>query len=135
MPLDEGQHVGDRHPTAELLGQRRDARVGDAAGHEPVVPAEVHVAVEGEAVHGHAAADADADRGDLALGATVVRPEPKANPGATFKRQSVKEIPDEGQDLGQIYPVRVGHPGTVAVGQERIHRQDRGRSAHEVWTP
>jgi hypothetical protein len=78
VPLDEGQHVGDRHPTAELLGQRRDASVGDAAGHEPVVPPEVHVAVEGEAVHGHAAADADADGGDLALGAAVVRPEPHA---------------------------------------------------------
>src|SRR5690606_30014757 len=45
---------------------------GDAAGHEAVVPAEVDVAVEGEAVHRHASADPDTDGADLALGAAAV---------------------------------------------------------------
>ena len=44
------------------------------------------------------------------------------------------EILDEVQDLGQIDPVRVGHPGTVAVGHERIDRQHRGGPGEEVWT-
>ncbi len=59
---------------AELGRQRGDAGVADAAGHEAVVPAEVDVAVEREAVHGDAAADPDADRGDLALGTLGRRP-------------------------------------------------------------
>ena len=50
MPLGEGQDVGDRDLATELGGQRGDAGVGDAAGHEAVVPAQVDVAVEGEAV-------------------------------------------------------------------------------------
>ena len=67
VPLHQGEHLRDGHVPAELLGQGGDAGVGDPAGHEPVVPGEVDVAVEREAVHGHAAADPDADGGDLAF--------------------------------------------------------------------
>jgi hypothetical protein len=76
VPLDGGEHVGDGHLAAQLARQRGHAGVGDAAGHEPVVPAEVDVAVEGEAVHRHPAADPDAERRDLALGSPVVGAEP-----------------------------------------------------------
>src|SRR4051812_10487762 len=46
-------------------GQRGDAGVADAAGHDAVVRREVGVAVEREAVHRDALRDPDADRGDL----------------------------------------------------------------------
>ena len=68
VPLGERQDVGDRDLSTELGRQRGDAGVGDAARDEAVVPAQVDVAVEGEAVHGHAPADPDADGRDLALG-------------------------------------------------------------------
>ena len=78
--LHERHHLGDGDVAAQLLAQRGDAGVADAARHEAVVPGEVHVAVQREAVHGHAPADPDADRGDLALGpsASGLQPDPAA---------------------------------------------------------
>src|SRR3954471_3735096 len=63
-----GEHLGDRYVAAPLGARRGDSGVADPAWHEAVVPIEVDVAVQGEAVHGHATRDADADRGDLSLG-------------------------------------------------------------------
>src|SRR5690606_18248923 len=54
------EHLCDGHVATQLTTQRRDPGVGDAAGDEPVVPAQVDVAVEGETVHRHAPADPDA---------------------------------------------------------------------------
>ena len=68
----------DGHVPAELDGQRGHTGVGDPAGHDAVEPGQVRVAVEREAVHGHAALHPDADGGDLALGAAVVGGQPDA---------------------------------------------------------
>ena len=65
MALHHAQHVGDGDGAAGLGGQAGDSRVPDAAGHDPVEPAEVAVAVEREAVHGDAARHPDADRATL----------------------------------------------------------------------
>ena len=67
-PARPGRRLGHRDVAAELGGQRGDARVGDPARHDPAERRQVRVAVQREAVHGHAAGDADADRGDLASG-------------------------------------------------------------------
>src|SRR5690606_29011514 len=77
---DDVDRLGYADPAPELDAERGDARVVDAAGHERVVPAQVDVAVEGEPVHRHPAADADADRGDLAFRAGVVGPQPHPRP-------------------------------------------------------
>ena len=78
MTAYQREHLGDRDVAAELGAQRGDAGVGDAAGHEPGVPRQVDVAVEGEAVHGDALADPDAEGGDLALRAPLVGAQPDA---------------------------------------------------------
>ena len=64
--------LGHGDPTAELDAQGRDARVGDAARHEPVVPGHVDVGVQREPVHRDPARDPDADRRDLALEPRVI---------------------------------------------------------------
>src|SRR5919106_1023141 len=66
------QDLVDADRPAELGRQRRDARVGDAARHDPVEPGQVAVAVEREPVHGHALGDTKADRAQLAVRPTVV---------------------------------------------------------------
>ena len=62
----------------ELERQRRDAGADDAARDDHLAPGEVGVAVEGEAVHRHLPADADADGPDLAARTTVVLGDPGA---------------------------------------------------------
>src|SRR3546814_14261600 len=69
-------HVGDLDITTELPGQGGDPRVIDAARDEAVVPRQVDVAVEREAVHRHPLGDPKSDRGDLAFGAAGVRRPP-----------------------------------------------------------
>ena len=67
--------LAHRHIDA-LGGQRRDPELGDAARDHPVEEREVGVDVEGEAVHGAAAAQPDADGGDLAgIGAVGAHPD------------------------------------------------------------
>jgi hypothetical protein len=46
VALDVRRHLGDGDVATELAAQRGDARVGDAARDEPVVPPEVDVAVD-----------------------------------------------------------------------------------------
>jgi hypothetical protein len=60
--------LGDRDIAAQFGAEGGDAGVGDPARDEPVVPVEVDVRVEREAVHGHAAGHADTDGRDLAFG-------------------------------------------------------------------
>ena len=61
------EHVLDSGRLAELGRQAGHPGVPDAARHEPAEPVQVAVAVQGEAVHGHAPRHPDPDRGDLAL--------------------------------------------------------------------
>src|SRR6185295_18347660 len=86
VPADARQHVMNGDVAAELGRERGDAGVVDAAGDEAVVPREVDVAVQGEAVHGDTPADPDAEGGDLALGALVVRTEPHATAAGHARR-------------------------------------------------
>ena len=93
------QHVVHRDVAAELGGQRRDAGVGDAAGDEAVVPREVDVAVEREAVHGDAPADPDAEGGDLPLGAAGVGAQPDAATPGHARRLETEVAADPDQRL------------------------------------
>src|SRR5213596_2421913 len=65
---------------ARLEGHRRDAGVRDAAGDDLAVGGKVVAAVDGNAVHGHAVLDADADGPDLAVRTLLVGGNPDACP-------------------------------------------------------
>src|SRR5215204_4642109 len=76
--FDDRQYLVDADRPAELGRQRRDARVGYTAWHDPVEPGQVAVAVQRETVHGHALGDTKADRAQLAVRPTVVSRNPHA---------------------------------------------------------
>src|SRR6185437_13833309 len=59
-------YLRDGDVAAEFYRQRGDAGIGDAARHYRLVRRQVWIAVEGEAVQGNPACDADPDRRDLA---------------------------------------------------------------------
>ena len=112
-------------------------------GHEAVVPRQVDVAVEREAVHGDAPADPDAERGDLALRAPLVGAQPDAAAAghARGRDAEVGADPDQGL-LDAAYVVDdldvVGEPddrvadqlaGAVEGDQAAAVDVDHGRAA------
>ena len=80
--------LGHRDEVAEIL-ETRHALVGDAAGHDAVVVAEIGRDVERNAVEGHPARDPDADRRDLVLAARALvgPPHPDADPARAAARR------------------------------------------------
>src|SRR5680860_1123428 len=71
-----GQHLADRNVASQLLAERGDASVRDAARHDHLGPGQVTVAVEREPVHRDALTHPDADRADLAVGPQLIGVDP-----------------------------------------------------------
>src|SRR5680860_82275 len=126
VPLDDRGHLVDGDVAAELLGQGCDAGVGDAARHEHVVPAQVNVAVQREAVHGDAAADPDAEGRDLAFGAPVIG----TQPDTAATRDAGRSHAEIGADMDQglFQPAHV-------VDDEHVVGQPHDRVADELTRP
>src|SRR5680860_160637 len=126
MHLDERGDLIHGDVSTELLGQRGHSGVGDAAGHERVVPAEVDVAVECEAVHGHAAADPNPEGRDLAAGDTGTgHAEIAAGPDERLLEPSY--IVDDPDVVGQAHD-RISHQLTWTVKGDlpaAVHVDDR----------
>ena len=99
VPSYERKDLGDRDVAPELGTQRGDPRVGDPARDEAGVPRQVDVAVEGEAVHGDALADPDAERGDLALRPPLVGAQPDAAPAGHARGLDAEVAADPDQRL------------------------------------
>ena len=120
MGTDEGERLVDRHAAARLEREGRHVRVRDAARHDAAEVGEVRVAVEREAVHGHAARHPDADRRHLAV-----------TPGRTGLRRVVGGEPDAAAAVDASGDqTEVGaHPDDSLL--ERPHVADDVDRAHE----
>jgi len=76
--LEQRRHVGHRDRDPGLGRERSHPGVPDAAGHDPVVPRQVAVAVERQPVHGDAARDPGPDGAHLPLRLPAGRGQPRA---------------------------------------------------------
>src|SRR5579875_3336806 len=106
-------------------GERGDAMLADAAGHDAAVVSEIGRDVERDAVVGHAVPHPDADGGDLVLAPAVACDPDADSPVAAFARDAeigeraddpFLEGPDEGAQIAAAAVEVEQHIGDALAG-------------------